>query len=559
MIRHYTLNYGNIAPIPTPHIPFSLINPNDDDDKDNHNNDNSDNSNGDNDEDERMKAEKKLAEKKYNLIVATEHAVAKFNHFDEYKHLKEIDNGASQTLYSKLEGELSSESTSDTYVELLVSALEMLHRCSEKFINVSVKLVGVERALRVPCVIVERYLHKPKYHAHAQTIVCHVTKLLVHFAKADDLKQLMAGDDKIIKLVVLVLKSDMDDSVKIEAMSLLSDLSKEQVLGWKDETMCVLISCLDEENSRATRNCAICALGNIAAHEENKSRLVYYNNYELVNKLIFLVSSGQNKNIRKDIVGVLANLSNADISPLLCNHPEFLNILVSQATDDTNKEAQRSALKVLRRLSSFVDGNALGHKNLLKALLKTLKGGENNVKYVVSILKDQASNPVNRNSLVNFPGLLDYLALISLEVQDVKSNAIKVLLYLAYLDDGLTFTASETVLTALTTAAGLTTKKNAVARFAAMKTIKKLASREENRKSLEEKQSLLVSLRWATEKASKKVVIADTLTELLTPDGMRFTVLDAIDGQKSKKVNDEDLIDLANATILQITGKESND
>jgi len=576
-----------------------------------------------------MKTEAKLTDNKYNfflyqdtwkagnnfdddskshLICVAENICKNFDHFDEYAHIASIDNGASEALFSKLEIELYSGRVSDIYVELLVSALEMVHRCPGTFINVAVKSAGSERVLQLPCKLIDKYVHfpNPQYHAHAPTIISIVIKLFLHFTKSSNIKLKMAADKDIILSMVYVIKSDMEDWVKIEAINLLAELSyskdlkdsnivvihteglldalvecansynadiKEGIartflnlgtnienrkfLACKDGTINILLSFLSEENSKNTKNYAIGALGNICACEENKVRLVNYEEGDLVKKLLFLISSERNKKFHKDVVGVLANLSNADIAPSLCNQPTFLKCLICQATDSVNEESQKNAMKVLRRLSSFVDASKLGHGLLLKALLTTLKGGKSNVKYAVSILKDQASQPINRDSLVNFPGLLDYLGLISLEFQDVKSTAIKVLLYLSYLDNETTFIANENVLNALVTAAGLTTKKNSVSRYAAMKTIKRLAIKEENRKVLANNDALLTSLKWAFGKETKIVALADTLTEVLTAtsDGTVVALLDIIDKDKSKKVSDEDLVALAQATMLIISGK----
>merc|ERR1740139_425886 len=90
---------------------------------------------------------------------------------------------------------------------------------------------------------------------------------------------------------------------------------------------------------------------------------------------------------------------------------------------------------------------------------------------------------VNRPVLAQFPGLLDALGVISLDFEDSKCNAIRAILYISYLDEsGITFEASEIVMTALTEAANLTKKKDTLVRFEAMKAIRQLAGNEVNRK-----------------------------------------------------------------------------
>mmetsp|Transcript_6202 Transcript_6202/g.13394 ORF Transcript_6202/g.13394 Transcript_6202/m.13394 type:complete len:139 (-) Transcript_6202:192-608(-) len=128
------------------------------------------------------------------------------------------------------------------------------------------------------------------------------------------------------------------------------------------------------------------------------------------------------------------------------------------------------------------------------------------------------------------------------------------MLFISFLEDGSTFVASTTVLAALTAAASLTNMKDILTRFAAIKTLKKLALKEENRKVMEKNSSLILALKWAAKKAAKIVVITDTLTELLnaSPDDMIDTLLDVIDGDKGKEIRDDDLAALANATLSTI-------
>mmetsp|Transcript_13863 Transcript_13863/g.27640 ORF Transcript_13863/g.27640 Transcript_13863/m.27640 type:complete len:553 (-) Transcript_13863:69-1727(-) len=544
-----------------------------------------------------MKSETKLAENKYDLIVAVEHACIKFNHFDEYEHLAEIDNGASETLFSQLEREISSDKVSDYYVELLVSGLEMVHRCSSKFVKVSVRSVGSDRALRLLCEVVEKYLLFPHYHAHAPTIICFVAKLFNHFTKASSIKQKMTTDNRIISSMARVLKSDMEDSVKIEAIKLLSNLvyccsiaihaegiidslvesvhspntsikeasvrtflnlaismENRQILGWRNDTISVLLTCLSIDNSDATRIYAIGALGNISACDENKLRLVNYGNGELVKILLFLINSERNMNFQKDSIGVLANLTNADTSCLICQYPDFMNTLVNLATYGDHEDTQTSALKVLRRLSSFIDSSMSCHSHLLLAFLKALACKKSTIQ-VVAALKDQSSKPLNRNSMAQFPGIMDALGDASLEIEDEgKSNAIKALLFISYLNDGSTYKVSETVLRALTAAAGLTKTKDILTRFAAIKTIKKLASREENRKMMESDGALINALKWTAKKTTTIVTITDSLTELLSasPDDMLGTLMEHIAEKKERVVSDEVLLALADATLLMI-------
>mmetsp|Transcript_12935 Transcript_12935/g.28576 ORF Transcript_12935/g.28576 Transcript_12935/m.28576 type:complete len:94 (-) Transcript_12935:89-370(-) len=84
-----------------------------------------------------------------------------------------------------------------------------------------------------------------------------------------------------------------------------------------------------------------------------------------------------------------------------------------------------------------------------------------------------------------------------------------------------------------------------------MKTIKKLATIEENRELFEKNSSLIIALKWTIEKTAKIVTIADTITELLaaSPDDMIGTFLDVMEGDKSAKVSDEDLAAVASATL----------
>eukprot|EP00588_Corethron_pennatum_P007018 CAMPEP_0194291242 /NCGR_PEP_ID=MMETSP0169-20130528/43051_1 /TAXON_ID=218684 /ORGANISM="Corethron pennatum, Strain L29A3" /LENGTH=615 /DNA_ID=CAMNT_0039039069 /DNA_START=234 /DNA_END=2081 /DNA_ORIENTATION=+ len=538
------------------------------------------------------------AENQFDLIVAVEAACAKFDHFDKYTHDEEIESGVAGVLFFQLERVVTSSKPRDSEIELLVSALEMVHRCSCHSIKNSIKAAGKYAAFQVPCHIVEKYTRYPQHHACAPTIVCLVAKLFTNFTKATGVMQRMAENYDIILVMVHVLECDMHEWVKMEAINVLAELAYSEetnsvmihvdgfidaltecanssnkkikegsaraflnlataaenrpILGSRDDTVNVLLKCL-HESSNTTRKCAIGALGNMSACEENKLRLVNYGNGEIVKTLLFAARSDVNKQLRKDAMGVLANLSNADTSCLLCTYPDFLNSLVTQAACDAQLEIQRGALKVLRRMASFVDATVPCHALLLKALLKAL-AGKHAVAHVVAALKDQSSKPANRRSLAQFPGLLDALAVISLEVEDARVNAVKTLLFVAYQNDGATYAASECVLSALATAAGLTKKKDVLTRFAAIKTIKKLALREDNRAAMERSTSLLVALKWTVKKAAKIVAITDTLTEFLTgsPEDMLDTVFDAIDGELVTVIRDEDLSALAHATLLTI-------
>merc|ERR1740139_2034003 len=292
----------------------------------------------------------------------------------------------------------------------------MVHRCSSKFVKVSVRSVGIDRALRLLCEVVEKYLLLPHYHAHAPTIICFVAKLFNHFTKASSIKQKMTTDNRIISSMARVLKSDMEDSVKIEAIKLLSNLfyccsiaidadgiidslvesvhspntsiqeasvrtflnltiswttwENRKILGRRNDTINAILTCLSIDNSDATRIYAIGALGNISAYDENKLRLVNYGNGELVKILLLLIKSERNIYFQKDAIGVLVNLTNADTSCLLCQYPGFMNTLVTLSADDNHEDTQTGALKVLRRLSSFIDSSMLCHSQLLKALLE---------------------------------------------------------------------------------------------------------------------------------------------------------------------------------------------
>eukprot|EP00587_Corethron_hystrix_P002061 CAMPEP_0113302330 /NCGR_PEP_ID=MMETSP0010_2-20120614/3183_1 /TAXON_ID=216773 ORGANISM="Corethron hystrix, Strain 308" /NCGR_SAMPLE_ID=MMETSP0010_2 /ASSEMBLY_ACC=CAM_ASM_000155 /LENGTH=613 /DNA_ID=CAMNT_0000156093 /DNA_START=173 /DNA_END=2015 /DNA_ORIENTATION=- /assembly_acc=CAM_ASM_000155 len=538
------------------------------------------------------------ADNRSDLIVAVEAACLKFDHFDKYSHDEEIDLGASEALFFQMENILSKKRTgNDAIIELIVSALEMVHRCTSPFIKISVKRVGKVRAFQIPCQLVEKYVNYKRNHAHAGTIVCLVAKLFTNYTKATGVMQRMAEDYDIILAMVHVLESNMDDWVKMEAVNVLAELAyseetnsvmihvdgfidaltvcayssntkikegsaraflnlatamENEKFGKRDDTIDVLFACL-RENFNTTRKCAIGALGNISACEQNKIRLVNYRNGELVKILLFIISSDLSNDLRKDAIGVLSNLACSESASELCNHPEFLTTVAYYAANDKEEDIQRGSLKVLRRLSSYVDADKQSHPILIKALLKTLTG-KNAVKHVIAAVRDQASKPKNRKSLANFPGLLDALGIISIDVEFARGNAIRSMLFISFLEDGSTFVASTTVLAALTAAASLTNMKDILTRFAAIKTLKKLALKEENRKVMEKNSSLILALKWAAKKAAKIVVITDTLTELLnaSPDDMIDTLLDVIDGDKGKEIRDDDLAALANATLSTI-------
>jgi len=562
-----------------------------------------------------MKTESRLAENKYNLIVAAENACARFDHFDECLHMTEIDNGTSKALFMNLAQEMiSDENVSDNYVELLLSALEMVHRCPSKFVRLSVKSVGTDRLFHLLCEIIEKYVQYPAYcQAHASSIVQKVAKLFLHFAKVDGIKHRMAGCYEVVLSMVVVLKSGtMECSTKAEAVNLLAELAytedcdgvaihvdglvdaliecgessdaiiregsaraflnlstameSRQILGWKDDTISVLLSYLDEVNSDDTRKCAIGALGNISACDENKLRLVNYRGGLLVEVLLILMYPRAIKNLRKDAIGVLRNLCSVDTSHILCNRPDFLMALASEAACDGDMKIRGDSLKVLRRLSVFVNATSPCYPYLVSALFNALGGAAKTRKQIVAIFREQATMLVNRPVLAQFPGLLDALGVISLDFEDSKCNAIRAILYISYLDEsGITFEASEIVMTALTEAANLTKKKDTLVRFEAIKAIRQLAGNEVNRKLMLCNTSLLVALKWTVEKTAKIVTITDTLTELFAsnpanPVDIVESFLDVIDGpedplDKTTNIRDEDLASLAGLALARIIGR----
>ena len=98
------------------------------------------------------------------MIVVAENACAHFDRNDDYLHIAEIDNGVSQVLFRNLAREVASGGAEcDNYVLLLLSALEMVHRCPSKFVRRSVNLFGTDRLWDLLCRIVNRYVRYPAY------------------------------------------------------------------------------------------------------------------------------------------------------------------------------------------------------------------------------------------------------------------------------------------------------------------------------------------------------------------------------------------------------------
>uniref|UniRef100_A0A6U5GQS4 Uncharacterized protein n=1 Tax=Corethron hystrix TaxID=216773 RepID=A0A6U5GQS4_9STRA len=494
---------------------------------------------------------------------------------------------------------MNSKSTMDGVVELILTAIEKVHRRSSKFIKQSVKLAGKKKAFDLPCQIISKYVNCHQ-DSQAKTIIGLTTILLIHFTTATSVKQKMAKNNEIIEAMVNILKSDMNGQIKILSLNVLSELAFSEsnstmlhvdgflsilsepqissqkkmrplvakiflslattsdnrlILGHKNDIIDFLLGCLNDV-SEITRQNAVGALGNISACDENKLKLVTYHAGEMVHILLFMTRHDDVKYLRDDAVAVLTNLLNAETSPLICGDQDFLNDLVDQAVDDDDIGVQRGALKFCRRLSSHVDANDENYAMLLQALHRTLIGN-NAVIHVAAIMKEMASKQKNRRALVESRGLLDALGSASLEFEEARDDVVKTLLFCSYLEDGSTFVAGRNILTVLTHAAGLTKRKDALSRFAAIKTIKKLGTHRDNRKLMKKNNSLFFALKWAIKKNAKIVTITDTVTELLSADSPEdmletFGQIIGNDHDTEPEVKDDELTALAHETLRSL-------
>jgi len=540
----------------------------------------------------------------YDLIVSVERACAEFDHFDVEVHNQEIEGGASAALFRQLERLLrSSEEASDISLELVISALEMVHRCSKKLIKQSVKAVGKERAFTLPCQVLQKYQgHRDK--CQTPPIVGVVLKLLTHFGRAICVRQKMSEDYDLISSLVQIVESEYEDAVRMQAIELLAefayckgcvmvhvgglvdalaqsslsantDLKQEsarfllnlsvatahrQLLGWNNNVIHALLTCL-QKNLTVLRQYAIAALGNISACAENKLRLVKYEEGFLVQVLLFTATeTSGDKHLQQDALAVLANLTTAHTAFLLCTSQEFFNVLVIHAANDREEKTQTQALTVLRRLSSFVGAGLPDYPRFLHALLQSL-AGNHAFPHVAAVLREQSAVPANRRALLLFPGLLNSLGLVSLEREAARGEALEALRNLADLDDGSTFLATEIIFTALATAAALPEEKDRHLCVAALQTIERLAAREENRATLHRNGALFRSLLFTLQqKVSVEAPIQgsmeESLLEYIFPK--EVSEVKSGKGKDTLPIRQQDISTLAGTTLLAISGIDAH-
>mmetsp|Transcript_7454 Transcript_7454/g.15434 ORF Transcript_7454/g.15434 Transcript_7454/m.15434 type:complete len:555 (-) Transcript_7454:370-2034(-) len=547
----------------------------------------------------------------YDLIVSVERACAEFDHCDVAAHDAEIAGGASEALFLQLERLLlRPEAASDISLELVLSALEMVHRCSKKCIKQSVKAVGKERALTLPCRLLQKYRRHPDQ-GPTSPIVGLVLRLLTHFGRVICVRQKMSEHYDLLASLVHIVASECEDAVRMPAIELLAEFAyckgcvlvhvgglldalaqsclsadtdvrqesarvflnlsaaaaHRQLLGWKNNVLHAILSCL-QKNSTVLRQYAIAALGNISACAENKLRLAKYEQGFLVQVLLFTATAtAGEKHLQQDALAVLANLTTAHTAYLLCTYPEFFNVLVLHAANDREGTTQAGALAVLRRLSSFVGAGLPQYHGFLDALLRAL-AGKNAFTHVAAMLREQSSVPANRQALLYFPGLLNSLGLVSLETEAARRDAIEALRHLSDLDDGSTFLASDIIFTALATAAALPEEKDHLLCVAAMTTIGTLAVREENRATLQRNCALFHSLlSILQQKASVEESLTGSLDgsilEYIFPqDVSEVTSGDHHPDMRKRKetppIRKKDIAILAGATLLAISGIDAH-
>uniref|UniRef100_A0A7S1FZJ9 Uncharacterized protein n=1 Tax=Corethron hystrix TaxID=216773 RepID=A0A7S1FZJ9_9STRA len=479
----------------------------------------------------------------------------------------------------------------------------MVHRCSSKSVKHSVKLAGKQKAFKLLCEIVDKYRHYPKEHAHGSTIVCKVTKIFNHFTRANCVKLKMAENYDINFAIVKIIENDhVGETEKLNALNILTELAccdnavsvlihvkgltdalsecahssnvkirnlgamaflnlsavseNKQILGWDKNVIDSLSKCMCDD-SESVRKSAISAIGNISSCIENKRRLVNYENGVFLHNLLRITRSDTEKDLRLDAVNVLSNLTNANTSAIMCDYSNLFPTLATLASDDYNWEIQKAVMKFLRRLSPSINATLPNYSNFLEALFISLTG-KNVIKQIISILKDQASHHINRSSLASFPDLLDTLALLSLTYNSLQASIVKTLLFISHQCDGSTFILSETILNALTTALDMIEGRNMITCYAAMKTIRKLAVLDENRKLMEKKDSLFSALTSSMEKKAKIVSITDSLAEFLytEPTETCENIISALEEDTWKFINNDAISELAGETLLVISGNE---
>jgi len=405
-------------------------------------------------------------------------ACKEFDHYDKQRHAREIDEGAVNALYQKLCLTLAAKNREEIQgneLNLIFSALEMVHRCSTAKRNESFEAIG-SSLLSASFYVLELCLSMDTEESDATLMS--ILQLLYYFSRVQSAAIEILQQPGILPSFISIILGDKNDSIRAKVMVTLADLACVQENGntivkhdgLLDSVVQVanldLASEMRELATRALQNISFHidetipkkilaeimltlvkaegeggpkiqkyvsgALQNLSTSKANRHMLVSLNHGCVIDTLMNLLRS-DDPDAKIRAIGAIKNLASKESSSYLWRHRGFISVLSSVATNDFDPETKHAACEALHWLSQDMTAATPGFKEMLSALVQA---AQTNVGPSIALaFYEQSQVPGNVRVMAAQPGLLECLSKMAKPTsdapQETKENAVAALSNLA--------------------------------------------------------------------------------------------------------------------------------
>lgn len=256
---------------------------------------------------------------------------------------------------------------------------------------------------------------------------------IVNLACAEENKVMMIQHPNLLDAVISVANQDTSEEAREHSAVVLLNLAhtddNKLLIAGQSYLLETLVK-LVKDSSPFTRRYASAALFTLACVPENTSRLIQFENGQVLSALTGVLMNDPVEEARINASEALFNMARNNTETtveLFGDHPNALQALSQAVLTDYSADVRAYAARALEWLAADIHYPMSCHESLLEAL--TIASAWTKTSYIAEAMKTQSMVEENWESMICHDGLLDALAnlacLESMNDIEVRSSAIE--------------------------------------------------------------------------------------------------------------------------------------